>query len=353
MKKTSFVILTLTAAASVTFAADTAAPKKASAPKVIKATVPVANFNFLPKVVAEVNGKKLTKTQVMQKLLSRTGGKIPQGVTQKMLVNATKQMATQFVQSNAILSAAIKAGFKPSPELAVKGFKNYLKTAPPFQVEQIKKGLAQQGLTLETFIEKNKKQKPFQDQMAINAFFEKNIISKCKVNEKDAKAYYDANPKAFQTPADQKDSMRASHILIMAKEKADAKTKAAAKAKAEKLLKLLKKDASLFEELAAKESQCPSGKNKGSLGAFTKGRMVPEFEKAVVNLKTGEISAVVETKFGYHIIRRDAPQKAKKKTFAEVKEKLQLALKQQKVEKSLMAFVKKITDAAKGKVYIK
>ena len=350
MKKTSLAILTLTAAASISFAAET------TAPKVIKATMPLApkaNFNFLPELVAEVNGKKLTKAEVLKKLLGGTGGKIPQGVTQKMLVDATKSMAIQFVQAGAILDAAIKAGFKPSAELAIKGFNDYLKTAPPFQVEQIKKGLAQQGQTLETFIEKNKNMKSFQEQMAINSFFAKEIISKVKVSAKDAKAYYDANPKAFETPADPKDSMRASHILIKVEEKSDAKTKAAAKAKAEKLLALLKKDASLFEELAIKESQCPSGKKKGSLGAFTKGRMVPEFEQAVVNLKTGEISAIVETKFGYHIIRRDAAKKSKKQTFAEVKDKLQVALKQQAIEKSLMTFVKKITDAAKGKVYIK
>lgn len=347
MKKTSLAILTLTAAASISFAAET------TAPKVIKATMPLApkaNFNFLPELVAEVNGKKLTKAEVLKKLL---GGKIPQGVTQEMLVNATKSMATQFVQASAILDAAIKAGFKPSAELAVKGFNDYLKTAPTFQVEQIKKGLAKQGKTLETFIEKNKNLKAFQEQMAINSFFSKEVISKIKVSAKDAKAYYDANPKAFETPADPKDSMRASHILIKLEEKSDAKTKVAAKVKAEKLLALLEKDASLFEELATKESQCPSAKKKGSIGAFTKGRMVPEFEQAVVNLKTGEISAIVETKFGYHIIRRDAPKKSKKQTFAEVKDKLQVALKQQAIEKSLMAFVKKITDAAKGKVYIK
>lgn len=356
MKKTSLTILTLTAAASISFAAETAAPKKITASKAIKATMPIAppaNFNFLPPVVAEVNGKKLTKAQIIQKILVMTRGKMPKGLTQKMLEDTVKKMATQFVQSTAILDAAIKAGFKPSAELAVKGFNDYLKTAPSFQIEQIKKGLAQRGMNLETFLEKNKNKKAFQDQMAINTFFEKNVISKCKVSEKDAKAYYAANPKAFEMPADAKGSMRASHILLMVKEKADVKTKAAAKAKAEKLLKLLKKDASLFGELAEKESQCPSGKNKGSLGAFTKGRMVPEFEQAVVNLKTGEISGIVETKFGYHIIRRDAPKKAEKKTFAEVKEKLQTALKQQKIEKSLMAFVKKITDAAKGKVYIK
>jgi len=363
MKKT-FVILTLAAVASITFAADTvktkkapAAPKKnAEASKVVKATMPVAkpaNFDFLPEVVAEVNGKKLTKKEIIQKIMGMTGGKMPQGLTQQMLEGIVKRMAAQFVQSTAVLDAAIKAGFKPSPELAVKGFNDYLKTAPKFQIKQIEKGLAQRGTTLEEFIKKNKNVKTFQEQMAVNAFFEKEIVSKCKVTEKEAKAYYDANPKAFTVPADEKGSLRASHILIGVKEGADAKTKAAAKAKAEKLLKLLKKDSKLFEELAEKESDGPSKINKGSIGAFKKGQMVPEFEQAVVNLKTGEISGIVETKFGYHIIRRDALQKEQKKTFAEVKDKLELVLKQKKIESTLMAFVKKITDDAKGKVYIK
>lgn len=363
MKKT-FVILTLAAAASVSFAADATktpkaapAPEKAADSKVLNATMPIAkpvNFDFLPEVAAEVNGKKLTKQEIIQKIMGMTGGKMPQGLTQEMLVNIVKRMATQFVQSTAVLDAAIKDGFKPSPELAVKGFNDYLKTAPKFQLEQIKKDLAKRGTTLEAFISQNKNVKAFQEQMAVNAFFEKNVVSKCNVTEKDAKAYYDANPKAFTMPADDKGSMRASHILIKVEENADAKTKAEAKAKAEKLLKLLQKDAKLFEELAEKESACPSGKaNKGSLGAFQKGQMVPEFEQAVVNLKTGEISGIIETKFGYHIIRRDALQKEKKESFAEVKDKLLLALKQEKIKEALLTYVKKITDDAKGKVYIK
>lgn len=60
-----------------------------------------------------------------------------------------------------------------------------------------------------------------------------------------------------------------------------------------------------FEELAKDFSQCPSGKNGGSLGEFPRGRMIPDFEKAVLSLKPGEISKIVKTKFGYHLIRRD------------------------------------------------
>ncbi|MFA6716051.1 MAG: peptidylprolyl isomerase [Victivallales bacterium] len=359
MKKTSFAILTLTAVATVGFAAETTvkAPAGKADSKVVKATVPVApkaSFDFLPETVAEVNGKKLTKAELIGKLLGPTGGKIPDGVTQEMLNSAANAIAAQFIQTTAVLDAALKAGYKPSEEMAEKEFSKFLKKVPAFQLEQIKKVLAKQGLTVETFIAKNKGKKEFQEQMAVSAFFEDKVFNKCTVTDKEVKEYYDKNPDMFKTPADSADSLRASHILIAVTEKDDSKTKAEAKAKAEKLLALLKKDAKLFEELAEKESACPSGaRNKGSLGAFKKGQMVPEFEKAVVNLKDGEISAIVETKFGYHIIRRDQLQKEKVQTFDEVKEKIKMSLEQKEKQEALQAFIKKLTDEAKGKNYLK
>lgn len=60
-----------------------------------------------------------------------------------------------------------------------------------------------------------------------------------------------------------------------------------------------------FEELAKDFSLCPSSKSGGSLGEFPEGRMVPRFEKALISLKLGEVSGIVRTQFGYHIIRRD------------------------------------------------
>lgn len=63
-------------------------------------------------------------------------------------------------------------------------------------------------------------------------------------------------------------------------------------------------DGSSFEELAKDFSLCPSASRGGSLGEFPKGRMVPAFEKALMNLKPGEVSGIVKTQFGYHIIKR-------------------------------------------------
>lgn len=85
--------------------------------------------------------------------------------------------------------------------------------------------------------------------------------------------------------------VKASHILVKKKSEAD------------NILKEMEKGAD-FAELARKYSLCPSGKKGGSLGFFTRGKMVKEFEKAAFSLAKGEMSGAVKTEFGYHIIKR-------------------------------------------------
>jgi len=88
------------------------------------------------------------------------------------------------------------------------------------------------------------------------------------------------------------EKLKASHILV--KHEYEAKD----------LLKKLS-DGKSFEELAKDFSLCPSSRNGGDLGEFQKGRMVAAFEKALVALKPGEVSGVIRTQFGYHLIRRN------------------------------------------------
>ncbi len=100
--------------------------------------------------------------------------------------------------------------------------------------------------------------------------------------------------------------IRVSHILISYRGAAGTtatRTKQEARALAESLLVRIKAGES-FEELARIYSDCPSSSRGGDLGFFGRGRMVKEFEEAAFNLKPGEISGIVETRFGYHIIKR-------------------------------------------------
>ncbi len=95
---------------------------------------------------------------------------------------------------------------------------------------------------------------------------------------------------------------RAQHVLIDTRQDTTPEQKAAAKKEIEAVLAKAKMGDD-FAELAKKYSDCPSSEKGGDLGKFSKGQMVPEFDEAVFNMEVGEISDVVETQFGYHIIK--------------------------------------------------
>ena len=115
--------------------------------------------------------------------------------------------------------------------------------------------------------------------------------------KKKVQEYYSKNTSEFETP----EQIKASHILIQAKAD-DATAVEAAKVKAEGLLKQI--STADFAKLAAANSDDPGSKTKnGDLGYFSRGRMVPEFEAAAFNLKKGEVSGLVKSAFGFHIIK--------------------------------------------------
>ncbi len=122
------------------------------------------------------------------------------------------------------------------------------------------------------------------------------------VSEAELKSYYEQNKERFGT----KEERRASHILISAPADASAGDRAKAKAKAEQLLAELQKAPATFGDVARKNSQDTGSAEKGGdLDFVTRGSMVKPFEDAMFALKKGELSPVVETEFGYHIIRLD------------------------------------------------
>ncbi|MBI5936804.1 MAG: SurA N-terminal domain-containing protein [Betaproteobacteria bacterium] len=126
------------------------------------------------------------------------------------------------------------------------------------------------------------------------------IKDQIQVSDAMARQSYESNKVRYQQP----ESRRASHILIQAG--TDANAKAAAKAKAEKVLQEVKAQPARFAELAKKFSDDPGSAAKGGdLGNFTRDMMVKPFSDAAYRLKVGEISGLVESQFGYHIIRVD------------------------------------------------
>jgi peptidyl-prolyl cis-trans isomerase D len=157
------------------------------------------------------------------------------------------------------------------------------------------------------------------------------IESGITVSREDLQSFYDQHREDYRVP----EQVNVSHILIKtplpgSDGKVDPKGTEEARKKAEDVLKQLKAGGN-FAELAKKYSEDPgSGKNGGSLGWIGKGRTVPEFEQAAFSLAKGATSGLVQSSYGFHIIRLDDKQSAHLKTLDEVKDQIEGSIKQQK-----------------------
>lgn len=167
------------------------------------------------------------------------------------------------------------------------------------------------------------------------------VESQIKVNDADIKTYYDQNLARYKT----EEQRRASHILISAGKAASAVEKANAKAKAEKVLEQLRKSPADFAKLAKENSQDPgSAERGGDLDFFGKGMMVKPFEDTAFKLKDGEISGLVESDFGYHIIRLTAIKPAAVRSLAEVKDNIVDEIKRQQAAKKFAEMSEQFTN---------
>ena len=153
----------------------------------------------------------------------------------------------------------------------------------------------------------------------------KKTVEAITVTDDEVKKEYDENQDKFKTG----ESVDASHILVDSEEKAN------------ELLKKINDGEISFEDCARQNSSCPSSSNGGSLGEFTRGQMVPEFDNACFTMNVGEIAGPVKTQFGYHLIKLNAKNEPKTLAFEEIKD----GLKQQMLgEKRQNAFQSKINQ---------
>lgn len=351
-------MVSLFAAGAVAFsagAADAAKPapaKPAPAEKAEAKKAPEDVWKLIPATVAEVDGRSVSKDEFVKFLLkSIPDGKIPEGLTAEMIRKEAPGLVKQMVLDQLITAQVEKAGIKPSYEMAKAKLGERFKSFSPEQLEMIKMQMAQSGKDFDKLIEEQAKNPQIQKDVAIGEFLQKTVMKTVNVTDDEVRKYYEENKATqFTEPADQPDTVRASHILIMAEEgKAKPEEMKAALEKATKIMADLKKDPKKFEEVARAESQCPSSRQGGSLGAFGKGQMVPEFEKAAFDLKEGELAGPVKTKFGYHIIRRDAAKGPTVTPFETIKPQLTKFLESRKQQQAFMEYIKKLEEEHKVK----
>jgi peptidyl-prolyl cis-trans isomerase C len=184
--------------------------------------------------------------------------------------------------------------------------------------------------------EYQKKLEDFKKLTLISLLLEKEIEDKAKVGDKDVKDYYEKHKADLMT----NNQVRASHILVKSEDEA------------KKILDQLKKGGD-FKKIAKEKSiDTGSAQNGGDLGFFSRGQMVPEFDKAAFSLKEGELSGPVKSQFGYHIIKVTGKKEGKVVEFDKVKDLLTqkvTAEKQKEAFDSYMESLKKSYTVDKNK----
>ncbi len=321
------------AAPAATQAAPSAPAAEPAAP-VVKPVPPQ-----LPEIVARVNGEAINKTDLenaVKGLEGRAGGPVPADQRDRVYRGVLDDMI-----GYKLLVQEAKARKIAVPDADVEAQVAQIRSQ--FQTDaQFQQALAAQKMTLEAVRDDAR------SEIGVEKLVQGEIAAKIAVKPEAINDFYQKNQDKFQ----QGPRVRASHILITVAQSADAAAKQQAKTKAEGILKDLKagKD---FAAAAKENSQDPgSAPNGGDLGYFEQGQMVPQFEQTAFALKPGETSELVETQFGYHIIKVAEKQTSRVVPLEEAKGQIEQYLADQNRQAETEAFVSTLKAKAKIEILI-
>lgn len=254
--------------------------------------------------VATIDGEAITANEVYQLMLDTVG---PQAVEQLILEKLVGREAAK--QNIVVTEADIDA-----------------------ELDKIKADYADEATFLSMLEMYGYTLDKLKDQLESQILLTKLIEPEIEVTDEEMQEYYDANQAQFVTTPGE---VKASHILVDTKEEADS------------LLAELKAGAD-FAELAKEHSKDPgSAEQGGDLGFFGRGEMVPAFENAAFALEIGELSEVVESDYGFHIIKVTDKKEEVVKPFEESKEEVRELLFRQKVQERSSSYLEELKTAAK------
>lgn len=289
--------------------------------------------------VAIVNGEKIPQERLDQKLnlIKQRAASAGQQLDEQRLASIKEDIVNNIVEKELLYQKSQALGITVAADEIDSQMQQFKEQFPG--EAQYQQQLSQFGYTealLRSEIEKN---------MAIRQLIDQEIAANVSITDEELKAYYEENPDQFETP----EQVKARHILIKTDEDADEAEKQAAMEKIQEIEKRLE-GGEKFSEVAKEESECPSSKRGGDLGYFSKGQMVQPFEEAAFALAVGDVSDIVETRFGYHLIKVEEKKPASQQTLDEVKDNLKEQLEQQKIKAKLPEYVENLKE--KGEIEI-
>jgi peptidyl-prolyl cis-trans isomerase C len=285
--------------------------------------------------VAVVNGKEISRASFERELaeaekrIKQTG----QSYDDKAMRKVSSDVLENLINNELLYQESVRKGYKA----------NDLKAE--IQLQRIKEQFGTEEQFLNTLKERGYTEKSLYEHIgrmiAIEDYIDSEIARKITISEEDARDYYNDNPDTFVQP----EQVRASHILILVDDKTDDKKKKEAMKKIKEIQRKLKKGEE-FDALAKEYSQGPSSERGGDLGYFSRGQMVKPFEESAFALEPGEVSDIVETQFGYHLIKLTDKKPERKIPFSEVKEDIVKYLVDMKIFGQVKVLIEKLREEA-------
>jgi nitrogen fixation protein NifM len=177
-------------------------------------------------------------------------------------------------------------------------------------------------------------------EMKVEAILEKVGTQAVNVSDMDVELYYQYHPEQFRRP----ETRLVRHILITINETIPENTRSAAQERIATLATRLVKEPQRFEEQALKHSECPTALDGGKLGDLPRGKLFPVLDEALFELKAGEVSGVLESELGFHILRCDAITDAGVLGYDQAKPHIRNLMEQKRKRASQQAWMKQLLE---------
>jgi peptidyl-prolyl cis-trans isomerase C len=306
--------------------------------------IPPAGPNAIyPAVVARVNGKAILGRDLEQRVraeLSSIGSPAWKDLRDDYKNEVTSRQMVQLLSDELLYQKAVASGYVATPAEVQAEFdkiaKSYTSDAA-LNTDLANRGMDRAALNRE--LSKN---------LIVQKFIEENVTKKLTVTPAEVTDYYSKHTDEFKHA----DIIRTSHILIMVPDGATPEQISALKQRADGLAERAKKGED-FAKLAKENSMDASASKGGDIGLTQDGDLAPEYEAAVAKLKVGEVTGVVKTQFGFHVIKLTDRKKAGTATLDEVRTELTDFLKTQKEDDEVDKLVKTLQSQAKIEILIK
>ncbi len=287
-------------------------------------------------VVVTVDGTKVTAGEINEevaRMMSRFGNRMPPERLAQMRDQMAAQAQENIVLRTLLLNQVKKENVTATDEEMATAIEQFKLSLP--EGKTLDDLMKQAGMTEEEF------RKNVSMDLCVNKLLTKATETMGEPTEEEIKAFFEENKERFAEP----ESVVASHILISVDASDDDAVKAEKKAKAEAILKDLQGGAD-FAAVAAEKSDCPSKARGGDLGQFTRGQMVKPFEDAAFSQKVNELGEVVETQFGYHVIKVTEHTEGGTETLEQLHDRIAKILLSQKRQQAAQEYIEGLKEKA-------